>query len=142
MKKLLSFFTTTLLLAGIAFSQEPISFVHLSDTHIGSGTGADDLRRTVKDINENAAIQFVVISGDITEFGSDEEIKLAKQILDSLNKPWHIVPGNHDSNWSENGSNTFKKVFGNETFSFKAGDYFFLGTHSGPNMRMSPGQIP
>lgn len=119
-----------------------IIFVHLSDTHIGSGSGADDLRRTVKDINENAAIQFVVISGDITEFGSDEEIKLAKQILDSLNKPWHIVPGNHDSNWSESGSNTFKKVFGSETFSFKAGQYLFLGTHSGPNMRMSPGQVP
>src|SRR5688572_3928643 len=129
MKKLLSFFTTTLLLAGIAFSQDvSITFVHLSDTHIGSGSGPADLRRTVKDINENAAIQFVVISGDITEFGSDEEIQLAKQILDSLNKPWHIVPGNHDSNWSENGSNTFKKVFGNETFSFKAGGYLFLGT--------------
>jgi 3',5'-cyclic AMP phosphodiesterase CpdA len=78
----------------------------------------------------------------LPEFGSDEEIKLAKQILDSLNKPWHIIPGNHDSNWSESGSNTFKKVFGNETFSFKAGNYLFLGTHSGPNMRMSPGQIP
>ncbi len=89
-----------------------------------------------------AAIQFVVITGDITEFGSDEEIKLAKQILDSLNKPWHIIPGNHDSNWSESGANTFKKIFGNETFAFKAGDYLFLGTHSGPNMRMSPGQIP
>ncbi|MFC0775597.1 outer membrane protein assembly factor BamB family protein [Terrimonas alba] len=142
MKKLLSFFTTVILLVGIAYSQDPITFVHLSDTHIGSATGAEDLRRTVKDINENPTIQFVVISGDITEFGSDEEIKLAKQILDSLNKPWHIVPGNHDSNWSESGSNTFKKIFGSETFSFKAGQYLFLGTHSGPNMRMSPGQIP
>jgi len=126
-----------------SFAQDAaITFVHLSDTHIGSGTGADDLRRTVKDINENVAIEFVVISGDITEFGSDDEIKLAKQILDSLNKPWHIVPGNHDSNWSESGSNTFKRIFGSETFFFKAGNYLFLGTHSGPNMRMSPGQIP
>ncbi len=119
-----------------------ITFVHLSDTHIGGSTGEEDLRRTVADINSNPLIQFVVISGDITEFGSDEEIGLAKQLLDSLNKPWHIVPGNHDSNWSESGSNTFKRVFGNETFSFMAGGYLFLGTHSGPNMRMSPGQIP
>ncbi len=125
-----------------SFSQANIKFVHLSDTHIGSPTGADDLRRTVKDINDNKEIQFVVITGDITEFGSDEEIKLAKQILDSLNKPWHIIPGNHDSNWSESGANTFKKIFGNETFAFNAGGYLFLGTHSGPNMRMSPGQIP
>ncbi|MGZ3840244.1 MAG: outer membrane protein assembly factor BamB family protein, partial [Flavisolibacter sp.] len=38
--------------------------------------------------------------------------------------------------------NTFKKVFGNETFCFRAGNYFFLGTNCGPNMRMGPGQIP
>jgi len=100
------------------------------------------LRRTVKDINENPAIRFVVISGDITEFGADEEIKLAKQILDSLNKPWHIIPGNHDGNWSESGANTFKNVFGSETFYFSAGKYGFLGTACGPNMHMGPGQIP
>jgi outer membrane protein assembly factor BamB/predicted MPP superfamily phosphohydrolase len=125
------------------FSQNtPLTFVHLTDTHVGSGTGAEDLRRTVKDINQNDSIQFVVISGDITEFGADTEIHLAKQILDSLNKPWYIIPGNHDGNWSESGANTFKKVFGNETFYFQQGGYYFLGTNCGPNMRMGPGQIP
>ncbi len=123
-------------------AQSRLVFVHISDTHVGSQTGADDLRRTVKDINENKALQFVVISGDITEFGADHEIALAKQILDSLNKPWHIIPGNHDGNWSESGANTFKKIFGNETFSFSEGGYQFLGTNCGPNMRMGPGQIP
>lgn len=141
-RKILLFFIVFAIAVSFSYGQTAIQFVHLTDTHVGGNTGADDLRRTVKDINENPAIQFVVISGDITEFGSDEEIKLAKQILDSLNKPWYIIPGNHDSNWSENGSNTFKKVFGNETFAFTAGPYLFLGTHSGPNMRMSPGQIP
>lgn len=141
-RKILLSLTVFTLAITLSFGQTEIKFVHLSDTHIGSATGADDLRLTVKDINENPAIQFVIITGDITEFGSDEEIKLAKQILDSLNKPWHIIPGNHDSNWSESGSNTFKKVFGNETFAFNAGGFLFLGTHSGPNMRMSPGQIP
>ena len=100
------------------------------------------MRRTVFDINSNPAISFVVITGDITEFGSDEELKLAKQILDSLNKPWHIIPGNHDSNWSESGSNSFRKVFGAETFSFTHNGYLFAGTSSGPNMRMGPGQVP
>ena len=125
-----------------SFGQERLKFVHLSDTHVGSSTGADDLRRTVIDINQDSSIQFIVISGDITEFGADNEIQLAKQILDSLNKPWYIIPGNHDGNWSESGANTFKKVFGSETFFFKAGKYVFLGTHCGPNMRMGPGQIP
>lgn len=137
------FFLIFLLLSGSAFAQQkPLIFVHLSDTHVGSGTGADDLRRTVADINANDSVQFVIITGDITEFGADAEIQLAKQILDSLNKPWHIIPGNHDGNWSESGANTFKKVFGHETFVFTEGKYIFLGTHCGPNMRMGPGQIP
>lgn len=141
-KKIIFLLLVLTMVISFSYGQAGIKFVHLSDTHIGSSTAAEDLRRTVKDINEDRTIQFVVITGDITEFGSDDEIKLAKQILDSLNKPWHIIPGNHDSNWSESGSNTFKKIFGTETFSFKAGNYLFLGTHSGPNMRMSPGQIP
>jgi outer membrane protein assembly factor BamB/calcineurin-like phosphoesterase family protein len=123
-------------------SAQSIKFAFVSDTHIGNSTAAEDLRRTVKDINEDTTLEFVVITGDITEFGADEELKLAKQILDSLNKPWHIIAGNHDSNWSESGSNSFRKVFGGETFSFIYGGYLFAGTSSGPNMRMGPGQVP
>ena len=111
----LTFWFSSSFLLVIAQS-EKITFAHVSDTHIGSSTAAEDLSRTVKDINENRLIQFVILSGDITEFGSDEEIALAKKILDSLDKPWYIVPGNHDGGWSESGANTFKKVFGSETF--------------------------
>jgi outer membrane protein assembly factor BamB/predicted MPP superfamily phosphohydrolase len=141
-KRILLLVFVVTLMTSFCYSQQPLIFAHVSDTHVGSSTGAEDLRRTVADINENTSIQFVVISGDITEFGADSEIQLAKQILDSLNKRWYIIPGNHDGNWSESGANTFKKVFGNETFFFKAGKYVFLGTNCGPNMRMGPGQIP
>ncbi len=121
---------------------QPLRFAFVTDTHIGNSTGADDLRRTVKDINDNGSLQFVVITGDITEFGADEELVTAKRILDSLNKPWYIIAGNHDSNWSESGSNSFRKVFGGETFSFERSGYLFAATSSGPNMRMGPGQVP
>jgi outer membrane protein assembly factor BamB/calcineurin-like phosphoesterase family protein len=141
-KKILFFFVVFIMAFSFSYGQTKIIFAHVSDTHIGSNNAAEDLRRTVQSINNDSALQFVIISGDITEFGSDKEIELAKQILDSLNKPWHIVPGNHDCNWSESGANTFKRVFGNETFYFKAGKYVFLGTACGPNMRMGPGQIP
>lgn len=137
----LTFWFSSSFLLVIAQS-EKITFAHVSDTHIGSSTAAEDLSRTVKDINENRLIQFVILSGDITEFGSDEEIALAKKILDSLDKPWYIVPGNHDGGWSESGANTFKKVFGSETFYFTKNGFAFVGTHCGPNMRMGPGQIP
>lgn len=120
----------------------PWKFAHVSDTHVGNPTAIEDLRRTVKDINNNRELEFVIISGDITEFGADQELRTAKAILDSLNKPWYIIPGNHDMNWSESGGNNFKTIFGSETFAVKRHGYLFLGTNCGPNMRMSPGQVP
>jgi outer membrane protein assembly factor BamB/predicted MPP superfamily phosphohydrolase len=119
-----------------------LKFAHVSDIHIGSGTSVEDLNRTIADINTNTELQFVIISGDITEFGSDDELALAKSLLNGLNKPWYIIPGNHDMNWSESGGNSFKTVFGSETFAFNHNGFLFVGTNCGPNMRMSPGQVP
>lgn len=121
---------------------QSFKFAQITDTHVGSATGAEDLRRTVKDLNQQTDIDFVIHSGDVTEFGADEELALAKQILDSLTLPLYVLPGNHDSNWSESGANSFRAVFGGETFFFRHKGYLFMGTTSGPNMRMSPGQIP
>ncbi|MDR2283949.1 MAG: PQQ-binding-like beta-propeller repeat protein [Sphingobacterium sp.] len=124
------------------YAQTPFKFAQVTDTHVGGHTGADDLRRTVADLNQQKGIDFVILSGDVTEFGSDEELALAKRILDSLKLPLYIIPGNHDSNWSESGANSFRKMFGGETFFFEHKGYQFIGTTSGPNMRMSPGQVP
>lgn len=125
----------------LAYSQE-FKFAQVTDTHIGNATGEEDLQRTIKDINENTSLEFVIVSGDITEFGSDDELKLASQILKKLNKPYYVIPGNHDTNWSQSGGNSFVKTFGSGTFSFEHKGYLFVGTGSGPNMRMGPGQIP
>ncbi len=128
--------------AGTTVAQQSFKFAQVTDTHVGGATGAEDLRHTVADLNQRADIDFVILSGDVTEFGSDEELQLAKQILDSLQKPLYVIPGNHDSNWSESGANSFRQIFGVETFFFEHKGYQFMGTTSGPNMRMSPGQIP
>lgn len=113
MIRFLSLFISLCLCASISFAQN-FKFAHVSDTHIGSHNADEDLRRTVHNINVDSTLQFVIISGDITDFGSDSEFMLAKQILDSLNKPWYIIPGNHDANWSESGTSSFKKIFGAE----------------------------
>lgn len=121
---------------------QSFKFALITDTHVSSPENNEDLRRTVNDINLLEDIEFVIHAGDVTEFGSDEELVSAKSILDQLNKPLYIVPGNHDSNWSESGTNSFLRVFGGETFSFEHNGVQFMGMASGPNMRMSPGQIP
>jgi len=119
-------------------------FIHISDTHIGSPNGAaeEDLRRTVRDINQMKDIAFVVLTGDITELGTNEELRLAKQILDSLNVPWYIIPGNHDTGWSESGGLGFKNFFGYDKIQFDYAGIRFIGCASGPYLRMSDGHIP
>jgi outer membrane protein assembly factor BamB len=66
----------------------------------------------------------------------------ARKIIEWLHKPWYITPGNHDSKWSESGNNSFVTTFGSERFSFEKNGYLFIGTASGPNMRMGPGLVP
>ena len=138
--------TLALLTAVLLMGQtkvKPFKFALITDTHIGNPNNDMDLQRTVDDINQNMPeIEFVIVSGDVTEFGSDEELTIAKNTLDKLNVPTYVIPGNHDSNWSESGTNSFLTIFGTETFGFEHNGYKFFGLPSGPNMRMGPGQIP
>jgi outer membrane protein assembly factor BamB len=124
---------------------KPFRFAFISDTHIGSPNGGaeEDLKRTVDDINSMAdQIAFVVITGDITELGTDEEIALAKKLLDELKVPYYIIPGNHDTGWSESGGLSFTRIFGDDKFHHVHNGIHFIGTASGPYVRMSDGHVP
>lgn len=126
-----------------AFGQPSGRFAYLTDLHISAGAkSVDDLKACIEDINKDTTIQFSIFTGDITDFGSDKEIRLAKGIIETLKKPYYVVAGNHDAKWSESGCNTFASVFGYEHFEFDAFGIKFIGTNSGPNMRMAPALIP
>ncbi|MBK7308216.1 MAG: PQQ-binding-like beta-propeller repeat protein [Chitinophagaceae bacterium] len=123
---------------------KPFRFAFLSDTHIGSpdGKAEEDSRRTVQDINNSNDIDFVVITGDITELGTNDELPRAKKTLDSLNVKYYIIPGNHDVGWSESGGMDFISTFGNDRFTFDHNGIRFIACSSGPYVRMSDGHIP
>jgi outer membrane protein assembly factor BamB/Icc-related predicted phosphoesterase len=106
---------------------------------VGSPTGEEDLRASVRDVNSQTNISFVIISGDITEFGSREQLRLAKQILDDLKIPCHVVPGNHDTKWSESGATDFARLWKDDRFNFEFGGFRFIGMHEGPLMKMGDG---
>lgn len=132
-------FSAALLLGAVT----PIRFAFLTDTHLSPGSYAfTDLRRCIADINSQDSLDFAIFGGDVTDFGSDEEITAAKALMDSLRIPYKVVAGNHDAKWSESGCNTFKNVFGYEHFEFEAGGWRFLGCNSGPDMRMAPALLP
>lgn len=116
-----------------------LRFAWLSDTHVGSDRGADDLRISVGDINTIPGLSFVLVSGDVTEMGSFENLRLAKDILDGLRVPYYIIPGNHDTKWSESGGSDFARLWGADRFAFESGGFRFIGLAQGPVLRMGDG---
>ena len=118
---------------------QPFRFVFLSDTHVGAITGEEDLRAAVRDINAMTNLSFVVLSGDVTEYGSREQLQLAKDLLGQIKIPCYVAPGNHDTKWSESGATDFPRIFGDERFVFEFGGFRFIGMHQGPLMKMGDG---
>ncbi len=88
---------------------------HLSDTHIagwnrkayGVAPTAENLAASVQHINHlTPSPDLVLITGDITYDGRQEEAEHAASLLDKLLFPYFIVPGNHDDR------SILKAVFG------------------------------
>lgn len=80
---------------------KPTLLVQLSDLHIGANENGVDpvphLEAVVEAIcvlpNEPDA---VLVSGDLTHDGGRPEFQLARRLLERLNAPLHVLPGNHD----------------------------------------------
>ena len=138
-RKAMAWLLALLLPLALFAGPQPFRFAWLSDTHVGSASADDDLRASVNDINSLTGLSFVVVSGDITEYGSREQLQSAKQILDGLKIPYHIIPGNHDTKWSESGATDFPRLWGQDRFVFDHGGYRFIGMHQGPLMKMGDG---
>ncbi len=125
-----------------SFADGPLRIAFLTDTHYGKAQYTEAMLQCIEDINAQDSLDFVLVGGDITNGGSDVQIKAAKDYLDRLDIPYRVVSGNHDSKWSESGCNTFLNTFGYEQFEFETGGYRFLGCNSGPDMRTGGGMVP
>ncbi|WPO76841.1 PQQ-binding-like beta-propeller repeat protein [Flavobacterium sp. KACC 22761] len=141
------FFRIVLLFAiATGFSQNAekkgiIKFVQLTDLHVSVGNDNDFLlQNIVKEIN-NSDNEFVVVTGDLTNRGADDELKQVHAILSKLTKPYYVISGNHETNWSESAGLTYKKIFGEDRFVFSKGDYLFIGYPCGPYMKMGDGFV-
>ena len=122
---------------------EPFRFAVVTDVHINvtSKNPSEDLRQTVSAINNDDSIDFVLVTGDIADAGDGASLRLAHKLLSALHKPWYIIEGNHDQNWSESGCMDFIKIFGYEHFTFVHKGVRFIGIPTGPMMRMAMGHV-
>lgn len=84
----------------------------------------DETEEFVQKINERDDIDFVIHGGDLTDFGATEEFMWQRDIMNGLKVPYVALLGNHDC--LGNGQEVFNTVFGEENFSFMAGNIKFV----------------
>ena len=125
MKKI---FFILLLLTGSLLAQH--KFAWISDTHIGYDNADIELEKIVAQINSLNDISFVIASGDITEKSKNSEFDKAKKILDNLKKPLLIIPGNHDTKWSNSGGAKFAEIWDDDKFIYKKDSTVYIGMNS------------
>ena len=123
------------------FSKTDIKFILLTDLHVSPGAASDTaLNRIVDEINKTEA-DFVIVTGDLSNTGSDAELNSVKKALDRLNKKYHVIPGNHETNWAESAGLTLRKFWGDDRFMFHYNGFCFAGFNTGPYMKMGDGHV-
>lgn len=116
-------------------------FAILSDVHVTPGNANEaKLKDAVAEINKSDA-DYVIVSGDLTNEGSDEQLYNVKSIFDGFKKPYYIIPGNHENNWSQSACKTFNDIWGTDRFVFTVGNLVVIGMNCGPFMKMGDGHI-
>lgn len=127
-----------MLFATMAHGQK---FAILSDIHVTPGNANEaKLREAVAEINASDA-DIVLLTGDLTNEGSDEQLLNIKRIMDTVTKPLYVIPGNHENNWSQSACKTFNDLWGNDRFAFEIGQLVVVGLNCGPFMKMGDGHI-
>lgn len=131
-----------LLLCVHAYAQH-FRFAQLTDLHLSQGNplAAEALQQSIRAINAMDSIDFVLVTGDISDTGDRESLMRAKALLDQLQPPYHIVMGNHETKWSASACTAWQEVFGYERFQMTHQGIHFLGFNTGPLMRMAYGHV-
>lgn len=102
------------------FGKEEIRFAVISDTQ----RWYDETEDAVEALNRRDDLDFVLHTGDMSDFGLKLEFEKQRDILSGLRVPFVCLLGNHDC--LATGLDVFRKIFGTEDFAFTAGNVRFL----------------
>ncbi|MFN8455823.1 MAG: metallophosphoesterase [Anaerolineae bacterium] len=81
-------------------------FAQISDIHLSalgdyeeilSGRAAEFLAHTIATLNRLDELDFVLITGDLFNSPSGENVAIFQRAIQTLRKPYYIIPGNHDN---------------------------------------------
>lgn len=100
--------------------KDSFSFILISDTQ----RWYDATEDAVTAINRLEGVDFVLHTGDLSDFGMKLEFELQRDCLNKLDVPYVCLLGNHDC--LATGEDVYHIIFGEENFSFNAGNTHFL----------------
>jgi 3',5'-cyclic-AMP phosphodiesterase len=99
----------------------------------------DEVDLFIDAANSIPTIDFVLLAGDITDFGLLEEFEQVDKMFSTLNKPYIGVVGNHDV--LAKGEQTFERMFGPLNFTFVYDSVKFI-VHNTNSREYPAGEIP
>ena len=102
---------------------KPFRFAQLTDVHLNPNSDGPTkaLLTSIEQINQTDSIDFVLVTGDLTEQGDTRMMQQVKACLDRLTCPYYVCMGNHETTWSESGCTGYSRIFGPEDFSMYFG---------------------
>lgn len=78
-----------------------LRIVHITDSHFPVGKGPERLQQCLTEVAQlSPPADFIIHSGDVTEFGDETALTRFVAIAAHAPVPWIAVPGNHDVRWS------------------------------------------
>jgi Icc protein len=114
---------------------DTVSFVFVGD----SQRWYSELDRFVAKCNATPGVDFILLAGDISDFGLLQEFKWVNEQLLKLDKPYFGVVGNHDL--VANGEKVFTSIFGPTDYSFVY-DSIKIIAHNTNSLEYSERKIP
>ncbi|MES2454513.1 MAG: metallophosphoesterase [Bacteroidota bacterium] len=127
---------TNLKKLGNGADDDTIKFVLTGD----SQKSRDETVEFCKAVNAIPGIDFVILDGDISEFGILKEMTWISRTLTDLKMPYVAVIGNHDE--TSRGREVFLNMFGELNYSFVYGGIKFVCHDSNSREYNFNGRIP
>lgn len=115
---------------------DTIRFVFAGDSQ-RSYKNAEDMVNTV---NAIPGVDFLILGGDISDFGLFKEMEWIAEIFSKLKTPYIAVVGNHDM--VANGEKVYKEMFGPLNFSFTYSGVKFVCHNTNSREKKFNGNVP
>jgi hypothetical protein len=116
--------------------KDTFQFIVTGDTQLA----LDETVDFISAVNQRTDVEFVLLTGDLTEFGMTTEFNLLAGKLKTLNKPFFTAIGNHDM--LANGREIFQRMFGPEEFGFAYGGSHFIFMNTNCRETNFDGSVP